>query len=263
MNDWIELLHNPEFYHIAFRMFGTVPYDDDRWAFRFPGVSALDVISPLGIRSRYPRLLRVQKSVADLGILEYLSEDTKKFLPTYLFPRGAKYIQAQDGSEYYGFGSLVFIWAEPDYDTDLYLRGAGNDINFPAIVEVKHLGINFDSHGVVNVPKKTRGAQKPTLKASYVFASWVDEEHRYTRANGPSIIGFRNYREFWSGGKFKRSTWDKHAFDWPYMFMKDGTTEEEVAIFLRRAKKHAPRSNQFFKDERDEFNYLTEFMCHA
>ncbi len=274
IKDWIQLLHIPEFYEIAFAMFNNIPIDDDRWAVKFHDNGKLTIQSPLGIVSNYNRLLRAHKSAENLGLMEHLSEDARKFFPSHMYMRGARRIEKGDGSVYYGFGSILFIWMVEEERISGGNRfpifspyGAGHDNEFPAIVEAKHIGVNFGPEGKPHHgrPKDTmkNWSRIPALKASYVLSAWYDDHMAPNRANGPSMIGFRNYREFWLEGEFKRAKWDHNGFSWPLGYMGKEATYDEVEAFVKRSKGVYPRNNQFFKEERDEFDYMTEFMIHG
>lgn len=268
VENWVDLLRIHEFYQIAEMLFNNVPIDDDRWVLKFGENAKLSVQSPLGITSNYNRLIRVRKSIKDLGLEEHIPEDVSEILPSHMYMRGAKHIEKHDGANQFIFGSIIFIWAkevtEPYTPGSLNLHIPGRDSAFPSIIEAKHININFGLSGIPDhgLPQGRRNKWRstPAVKASYVFSLWSDEGGKQNRANGPHVIGFRNYREFWANDCCKKATWDGNGFDWPVWHMKDGTTQEEIELFVARSKGIRPRNNQFFEDERDEFNYMTEYM---
>ncbi len=270
IKDWIQLLHLPEFYEVAFALFNNIPIDDDRWAAKFGENGKLVLQSPLGITSHYNRLPRTDVCVYNLGMSPYLSEVTSQFLPSHMYMRGARRIDKGDGSVYYGFGSILFLWMNEERNDQVASRttvlmpyGAGHDTEFPAIVEAKHLGIEFNLSGEPVSNRPHNWSRAPALKASYVLSAWFNEDMEPNRANGPSMIGFRNYREFWKEGQFKRAKWDHNGFSWPLGYMGKNATHAEIEAFVKRSKGVYPRNNQFFKEERDEFDYMTEFMIHG
>lgn len=272
IKNWIDLLHIPEFYKVADTLFNNVPIEDKERVMQFTENTKIIIQSPLGITSNYTRLMRVKESLGSLEM--HVSPEILSMLPSHVWMRGAKRIERKDGSLYYGFGSIIFLWIKENrselFTPRLDSNAIFNDFNFPAIVEAKHIGIHFDTsgkpyHGYHHDRSKDLTDSKkwksvPALKASYLSAFWSNEEGRQIRANGPSSIGFRNYREFWVDGEFKRATWDGNGFNWPLGWMKAGTTEKELDLFIKQSKGIFPRENQFFKDERDEFNYITEYM---
>lgn len=271
IENWIQLFHIPEFYEIAFTLFNNISINNDQCVTKFGSGGKLVIQSPLGITSNYNHLIRVRESLAVLGKLYDVPPETLNMLPSHLYMRGAKRTERKDGSLYYGFGSIIFLWVQEEqtefFTPQLEFRSIFNDYNFPCIVEAKHIGINFSPSGNPDhgqpqnrFTNSEKWRSAPALKASYVCACWGNEDGRQTRANGPNIIGFRNYREFWLDGKFKRAKWDGNGFDWPLGWMREGTTEKEIDQFVKLSKGTRPRDNQFFVDERDEFNYMTEFM---
>lgn len=157
---------------------------------------------------------------------------------------------------------LAFMWTN---DRSIHVSVSGQtsprvgdfitfhrDDGFPALIEATNLRKHY-YHGKLH----RRNKRSPAIQTEYLFAQWY-QHGTYHRNNGPNILMFKNYREYWKDGLFEKRSNGKTGFrerGWP---TDHNMTKLNEFLAMTKGKQN-PYGNVFFTHPADEFRYMTEF----
>ena len=243
LKDWIDIVRRVEFYRMASMWSDQNKINDHL----FPGVvtrylemrPALSINNPYGIITEYSYVYKI-------------SQKKHPSYPDFFHISGPGFGRFSGNVSRFKFTSLLFIWGQYKEDQIVFRYPAAKD-GFPAVLEMKNVLVHFNSDDCIE-----DFARAPAFKAGYLTAGWAAPDGMGHRPDGPYTVAYKDYEESWKKGKHKKTYFKKGgpALFWSY----DLTVNERMEEFAMGARGNInPLSNQFFEDDDDAFEFMTEF----
>lgn len=249
IKDWIDVARRIETYRLGAQWSDAEP----RNAYMFPGVIVrylefkppMKVEHPFGLITEYPSVYSINRK-------------SDPNYPDFIRISGASFGRYAGNVSRFKFRSLVFFWGKHNDGRIDFRCDATSRHGFPSLLEMHNVTAHFDENDVLG-----DFDYLPALKMGYLHAAWIANdqvgmrEHRY-RPDGPNTVGFKNYEESWKKGQHKTTRFGcgGAALWWSQDPERNGAMET-FAMGARGSVN--PLGNQFFEDEEDAFNFMTEF----